>query len=79
MAHEQKHDRIFGRRVSRDCDRCQFFSDQQARIARGKLRAVEAVCLNPDSIHCGSWKRESASCYAFVAGEPIDLPKEDAA
>jgi hypothetical protein len=69
----------FQRRVMRSCDKCQFFSDQQARIARGKLKALEAVCLNEDSIHSGKWKREQESCYRFVAGEPIDLPAEDAA
>ena len=79
MAHEKKHDPIFGRRVARDCDRCRFLSDQQARINRGKNRAVEAMCLNEDSIHSGKWRREYDTCYAFVAGEPIDLPKEDAA
>jgi hypothetical protein len=66
-------------RVGRACDACRFYSDQQARIARGKTKSLEAMCLNRDSIHSGKWRREHESCFSFERGDPIDLPKGDAA
>lgn len=66
-------------RLNRACESCKFYSDQQARIARGSTKSLEATCLSEDSIHSGKWRREHESCYGFERGEPIDLPKESVA
>ena len=65
-----------GCRLMRACDKCRFWSDQQAKITRADT--IAAKCLNKDSIHHGKYRGESNSCVDFARGEAIDLPGDDA-
>ena len=70
----------------RNCDACQFWSDQNAmmrerviRRAEGKIPAkiarwMEAECLNKNSRFFGTFTRGDRVCMGFCRGEAIDIP-----
>jgi hypothetical protein len=64
--------------ADRKCEDCRFLSDRIARIDP-RYGGVAALCLNKASRNFEKWRALYHDCAKFERGDPIDLPKEDAA
>lgn len=62
----------------RECGRCSYWSNFQARISQREKQLVAKCLIAPANHRAGVWRKEFDECARFVEGEPVDLESEDA-